>query len=303
MTGRDRCDFVAVKCCCQSTPRRPPLSARRPQNILTSERHVASVALILVNIEVMTVLYVVVPRPKLHAFIDEAGQRSRSPRSSDHFVMSAVIVPERHLDRSSAFLARLRGDLGRNTNHVLHWRNLKHRERVHIARQLGEQKWLVISNVVVCKRALTGVPLNDDQAYLYTFRFLLERLSWFARDTNHSLTYTLAHVVRFKKEKLRQYETALKVAPGCQVAWQVVDGGGALDQPSRVEHLQLADATASATWAAFEPDKFGNTEPRYLQLLAARLYRRPKSPLTSYGLKIHPLTPTTKAAYPWVAAL
>jgi len=30
------------------------------------------------------------PRLKIHAFIDEAGQRSNSPVSSDHFTMSAV---------------------------------------------------------------------------------------------------------------------------------------------------------------------------------------------------------------------
>ncbi|HEV2087016.1 MAG TPA: DUF3800 domain-containing protein [Cryptosporangiaceae bacterium] len=241
---------------------------------------------------------------RLHAFIDEAGQRSRSPRSSDHFVMSAVVVPDNHLATSSALLSQLRSDLGRNVNHVLHWRNLKHAERVHIARQLGEQSWLQISNVVVCKRALTGATLNDDQAYLYTFRFLLERLSWLARDTNHMLSYTLAHVVRFKIGKLRQYEANLRLTPGCQIAWQVIDGpGGHLDQPSRIEQLQLADAAASATWAAFERDKFGNTERRYLELLAPRLYRRGDSPLTSYGLKLHPYTADVRAAYPWVAAL
>jgi hypothetical protein len=158
--------------------------------------------------------------------------------------------------------------------------------------------------VVVCKQHLTGTPLNDHQAYLYTFRYLLERLSWLARDQHCDLEYTLAHVVRFKLAKLRQYEAALRNTPGCQVAWSVLgDRGGSIDQPSRVEALQLADTAASATFNAFEPDKYGNTEPRYLTALAHRLYRRGSAPLTSYGLKIHPQTPATKAAYPWVAAL
>lgn len=256
------------------------------------------------QIESVSVPLVAVSSKRLHAFIDETGQRSRSPQSSDHFVMSAVVLPDSHLAASSALLAELRADLRRNSDHVLHWRNLKHQERVHLAKQLGEQKWLVISNVVVCKRALTGAPLNDDQAYLYTFRFLLERLSWMARDGGYKLSYTLSHVVRFKKAKLRQYEEALRLTTGCQVAWQVIDGpGGELDQPGRVEHLQLADTAASATWAAFEKDRYGNTERRYLELLAPRLYRRGNSPLTSYGLKIHPYTAAIRAAYPWVAAL
>jgi hypothetical protein len=79
------------------------------------------------------------------------------------------------------------------------------------------------------------------------------------------LSYTLAHIVRFKIAKLRTYEQILRQAPDCQIAWSWLDpAGGALDQSNRVELLQLADAAASATFAAFEHDTFDNTETRYL---------------------------------------
>ncbi|WP_185906870.1 DUF3800 domain-containing protein [Streptomyces sp. WAC06273] len=247
--------------------------------------------------------------PKLHAFIDEAGQRSRSERSSDHFVMSAVVVADGELPKAAAFLASLRSDLRRRPGDTLHWQNFKsHTDRLHAARSLGAQSWATISSVVVCKRHLpTGATrLDDDQAYLYTFRFLLERLSWLARDSQATLEYTLAHVVRFKIAKLRQYESILQAqnAMECRVAWQSLDPhGGRLAQPSGVEMLQCADLAASATYAGFNADRFGNTEPRYLQELSPRLYRRGSAPLTSYGLKMHPWNSSTKAAYPWVAAL
>lgn len=242
----------------------------------------------------------------LYAYIDEAGDRSRRPSATDHFVMSsAVIVPDFHLGTASAFLADLRRELRRSPGDCLHWANLKsHSDRVHASQRVGAQSWLQITSVVVCKRHLTGASLNDDQAYLYTFRFLLERLSWLARDARRELTYTLAHVKRFKLSTLRQYEAALRNTRDCQVSWPELGGrGGVLEQPSRVEYLQLADIAASATYAAFEPDRFRNTERRYLEGLAPRLYRRGAAPLTSYGLKIHPFNATTKAAYPWVAAL
>lgn len=247
-------------------------------------------------------------RAWLHAYIDEAGQRSSSQRSSSHFVMSAVVLPEdRHPDASS-LLGRLRSDLGRRPDDVLHWRNLKtHSNKLHVVKSLAQQEWATISTVVVCKRhILHGPSLDDDQAYLYTFRLVLERLSWLAASQGRQLRYTLAHVVRFKIEKLRAYETVLRALPTgqCQVKWSVLDPkGGQLEQPKRIEYLQLADTAASATFAAFEPDSFGNTETRYLQELADRLYRRTPGALTSYGLKIHPWTDSTRAAYPWVAAL
>jgi hypothetical protein len=239
----------------------------------------------------------------LHAFIDEAGQRARTAASSSHFVMTAVVIPDEHLASSVQLLAQLRRDLGRRPGDTLHWQNLKsHSLRLHAAKTVGSIQWITVSSVIVCKPRLSGGPLTDDQSYLYTFRYLLERLSWLARDQGRQLHYTLAHVVRFKLSKLRQYETALRNVPECQVHWPSLDpAGGRLDQPSRIEQLQLADICASAIFRAFESDDFGNTEPRYLQELAGRLYRRGAAPLTSYGLKIHPTN--ARAAYPWVAAL
>lgn len=118
------------------------------------------------------------------------------------------------------------------------------------------------------------------------------------------LTGTLSLVVRFKIAKLRAYEALLRQSPGCQVAWQWLDPAGlAIDQPHRVELLQLADAVASATFLAVERDTFDNTETRYLIELGPRLYRRPGGKLTSYGLKMHPWSDSARAAYPWVAAL
>lgn len=244
----------------------------------------------------------------LHAFIDEAGDRSRSARSSQHFVMAGIVVADADLPAVAAIQARLRTDLGRRPGDPIHWQNLRsHSHRLHAARTVGQASELTVSSVVVCKRHLSAAPLPDEHfAYLFTFRFLLERLSWIARDRGATLDYTLAHIVRFKLAQLRAYEARLKAQPSaaCKVEWANVDGhGGRIDQPNRVEQLQLADISASAIFQAFEPDQFGNTETRYLTELAPRLYRRPPGPLTSYGLKMHPWNETTKAAYPWVAAL
>jgi len=245
------------------------------------------------------------PDARLHAFIDEAGQRARTAKSSDHFVMSAVIVPDEHLADAAAVLAGLRTDLNRRPGDTLHWRNVKgHSQRLRIAQVMGQQPWLTISSVVVCKPHLTGPALDDDTAYLYTLRFLLERLSWLARAQRRVLDYTLAHIVRFKIAKQRAYEELLRQSPGCRIAWKWLDpAGGAIDQPDRVELLQLADAATSATFAAFEHDTFDNTETRYLVEISARLYRKPDGTLMSYGLKMHPWSDSTRAAYPWVAAL
>lgn len=241
----------------------------------------------------------------LHAFIDEAGARARTPKSSDHFVMSAVVVPDESLVDATALLADLRADLNRRPGDTLHWRNVKtHSQRLRIAQVIGRAEYLTLSSVVVCKPHLTGPALDDDTAYLYTLRYLLERLSWLARDQERVLEYTLAHIVRFKLAKLRAYEALLQQSPDCNIAWSSLDPhGGRIDQPNALEYLQLADAVASGTFAAFEADAFLNTETRYLVEMSPRLYRRGHGKLMSYGLKMHPWSEATRAAYPWVADL
>lgn len=246
-------------------------------------------------------------RPLLRAYIDESGQRGHSPRSSKHFVMTATIMLDSRVAHVAAWTAQLRKDLGRRPGDTLHFVNLKsHAERVHAAKALGKNTDLAFISVVVCKDHLThATRLSDDQAYLFTFRFLLERLSWFARDRKHDLTYTLAHIRRFKLSQLRQYEAALR-ASSTSVAWDYLDpSGGTIDQPSRDERLQIADIGASATAQAFEPDRFGNTEDRYLREMLPRVWARGNGAnrLTTYGLKMHPWSASTKAAYPWVATL
>jgi hypothetical protein len=243
-------------------------------------------------------------RPLLHAFIDEAGDRAVTPRSSDHFVMSAVVVADAHLPAMAAQLAQFRLDLSRRPGDTLHWRNFRgHSPRLHLTRTVGGLPWLTVSSVIVCKRLLDSALPSEEHAYLYTLRFLLERLSWLANGRGAVVTYTLAHIVRFELAKLRRYEAALRVDPRCSIEWSALDSrGGRIDQPSRIEGLQFADITASATFRAFEADEFGNTEIKYLQELSPRLYRKTGRPITAYGLKMHPWNDVTKAAYPWVAA-
>ena len=243
---------------------------------------------------------------RLLAFIDESGQRAFSPSSSKHFVMSAVAWREEDDPKARALLASLRANLGVAPGTTLHWnRTSGHSPRKHLAKSLGAAEFVTIASVVVAKHAIPADRrlTNSHEAYLHTFRFLLERLSWLARDASMNLDYTLAHVVHFKMEQLRAYEAKLRglSAQSCSVRWENVPKGGSLDQPSRCEQLQLADIAASATAAAFEPDRFGNTERGYLLELLPRLYRRPPVALNSYGLKMHPWNEVTRALHPWVA--
>jgi len=71
-----------------------------------------------------------------------------------------------------------------------------------------------------------------------------------------------------------------------------------INHPKKLELLQVADITASSVLKAFQPDRHGVTEQRYLTEFAPRLYRRPPGALTSYGMKLHPSS--ARASFPWL---
>jgi len=237
-------------------------------------------------------------RSRLLAFIDESGQRSSSAASSDHFTMAAVAWHEDWDSDAGTLLRHIRSALGRQPSQEIHFVRLSHHDRLLAARMVGQAcANLTIVTVTVCKRELPArQTFDDDMAYLWSLRLLLGRLSWLARDQGLDLEYTMAHIVRFKKAKLRAHEQKLRDQAECKVAWSNVPQGGSFDTPRSNDRLQLADIAASATFQAFEP-RHGFVERRYLIELEPALYRR-RGNLTSYGLKIVP-TPQRSGTYGW----
>lgn len=241
----------------------------------------------------------------LHAYIDESGQRGHTDSASPHFLLAAAVVRDVNEPKMRETLSTLRADLTRAEGTYLTWKNIRsHGERMRVASVIGQSAWLKTVTVVSCKRYLDPGEMNVDQMYMYQFRLLLERLSWLARQHNEVVGYTLAHVRKFQIATLGEYEAALRRVE-TQIDWKHISPqGGQIDQPQIDERLQFADLVVSAQAPAFNPDRFGQIEPRYLQLAAPRIYRyAEKSPVASYGLKMHPWNASTKAAYPWVATL
>jgi Protein of unknown function (DUF3800) len=230
-------------------------------------------------------------------YIDEAGDRGGADRSSRYFVVSALI-----LDDASDAIARqellcLKQVLRRKPSDTLHFRKLTHSQKVKACQEVANFSVQRFTSVVMCKKVLS-TPLPDgglahisqpDPMYLWAIRLLLERISWFIRDSGGGTsTVTFAHLKRFKAAKLHDYREAL-CHSSTSIHWpSFEDHLFRLNTPNSVEMLQVADICASALFKAVEPDQYGNTEPRYLTELRPIIYRDPRGRVTSYGLKVFP---------------
>ncbi len=230
-------------------------------------------------------------------YIDEAGDRGISPKSSAHFVTSAIAVRDVDERQAREELDGLRQALGRQPDQVLHFQRFTHSQRLKAVQDLKASSVAAIFNTVLCKREFSEPApgdvkriVNPDPMYLWAVRLLLERVSWFIREQGEQdeAIVTFSHLRRFKVQKLHDYRDALE-RDGTGVHWPAFEGHRfRVATPENVRLLQFADTAASALFRALEPDEYGNHERRYLDELLPKLYRRDSGDITSYGLKVFP---------------
>ncbi len=235
------------------------------------------------------------------AYIDESGDEGFTFRpdgsgSSRWLVLSALVVRKEndHLIVQTAKQAR---DLLRKPpRHPLHFRNLKHEQRVALARLIGQLSSRIVS-VLIHKPSIAEPETFQQEAYAlyrYASRLLLERVSWLCRDHRMrdvgdgqvELIYSNRSAMSY--DELRQYLHQLRTDTerrDIRVDWNVIDP----DRVKAVNHdqlagLQLADAVATSIYYAVNQNPYGDIEDRYLRLIATNIYRHEQR-VEGYGLK------------------
>lgn len=241
--------------------------------------------------------------------MDESGITPDSASSSRHFVLSAVVWDDVDDGKALESLAHLRRGTKRQLSQELHFNKVQlHGGRRFMTEYVGQRSWLTVVCVVVCKDLLPQTIKETDAQYNYTFRFLLERLSWLARERKEKLSYTAAHLLGYTMGALEEYEARLRRlgksdrhGKPIEVAWEWLDApGGRMVYSDSEERLQLADIVASGAACAFEPDGWGYREATYFRALSPRLYRYQGRTLLSYGLVLHPKSAKDHDGYQWV---
>jgi hypothetical protein len=239
-------------------------------------------------------------------YVDESGGRHISPRSDQHFVLSGVMVHDPFNDVVRDQLAGLKVALGRHAEHVLHFSTLKRDRRPAAAAGVAAFDLATVISVIICKNILgddsagaTPYIAKADPMYLWAFRLLLERVSWYARDTgNQQAIVTFGHVRGLRPAMIHAYRKALEDAPpekDVRIEWSVFeDHPFRIASPRQVDLLQIADVTASSTFHAVEPGKNGD---EYLRLLRPKLYRRNGICAPTYGLAVFPKAPGKPGGY------
>lgn len=238
------------------------------------------------------------------AYIDESGDEGfvfhpEERGSSRWLVLSAVVFRKSNDLHAVQFMREVRALLKKEPKKALHFRELKHEQRVPYVRVIGAANLRTVS-VLIHKPSIKEPERFQSESfrlYRYASRLLLERVSWLCRDQHKegegdgTVDITFSNRSAMSYDDLRNYLGHLRTtsdAADVRVDWSVVRP----ELVKAVNHdqlagLQIADAVASGIYFSVNLSPYGEAEDRYLRLLAPTIYRHKKTAL-GYGLKFWP---------------
>jgi Protein of unknown function (DUF3800) len=236
-----------------------------------------------------------------HAYIDEAGDEGFSFKdfpdkgSSEWFVIAASIVKETERLSASRALKVTLDPIEEKRKAPVHFAALPHDARVAIAHCLSRMPVTAVA-IAINKRALAQHTLaGNRRLHFYAARYLLERISWIARDRsqgagNGKCSLTFSHCKGLSYELLAEYFKTLQKQQ-TQVSWGHLDVER-LKVRGHAESIWLrsADAIASGVAQGLELSRHGFCEDKYARLLRPIVYSVGLN-YRSYGMKVFPQRP------------
>jgi hypothetical protein len=242
------------------------------------------------------------------AYIDESGDEGFKFRTdlsqigtSDWFVLSAFVTRSTFDLETVKVIDEVRTEFGLHLKKHVHFKDLKHAQKVRYAQMILGKRGRIIS-VCVHKPSLLEPEKfrKGHRLYFYAVRYLLERLTWLVRDYDNQVKYGGDGTVKILfsnrggmsypnlKAYLELLRTQKDSGQDIRIEFDRYSIGDIETQtPGKSMGLQLADAAAGATFNALERDCFGNSESRYISILLPIHYRT-EGKIMGYGIKVVP---------------
>ena len=229
-------------------------------------------------------------------YIDEAGDDGLqfNKGSSTWFIETGIITVRQEESLLRNFIAKVKTEFGMSEKDHMRWKKLNHSKKMHLSAEIAQRPICVIS-ICIDKSKIKepDVFRQKDRLYFYYARYLLERISWYARDSftskiggNGKIDLIFSYRARMCYKDLWDYFNYLKYksTPDINISWSSI-GNYYTESPGKIRGLQIADACAGAFFNGLELDKFGRTESFYALTLKPVIYNRNKN-YFSYGFKI-----------------
>lgn len=218
---------------------------------------------------------------KCTVYIDEAGDLGYQ-RGTQWFVLSAVIVDKSDEQAIRTSMSQIKTRLNVNEVHLKKIPDFM--KRAYIVRELERESFTYVNIIVdTCKLDL-AMAASSSTAYNYICRMLLERVSWFLRDTNRVGDIVLSARGTSRDGELIAYIQDRLIPYADNQIVSHVFGKISAKTANSWDLLQLADVCATTTFLAYEHNGWGMRAPCYFKVLSSHIYRY-NGKMERYGLK------------------
>jgi len=224
---------------------------------------------------------------EMYAYIDESGDEGIGGKGTKWFIITALIANQEEAAALGNTYHRIKQRINVGANKVLHWSELSHSRRKAVTEELATNDFSICSVLVDTQHQdiiNTSLKLGG-RLYFYTFRQLVERITWYCDDKGYKVRLYPENKAGIKYRELNGYLNYIQSQPDCEIRKGCILGVKPKSK-SQSNLLQLADCVCGAVQNAVEY-KYGVIEDSYLLMLKDKLYRR-SGKVFGYGIKFMP---------------
>ena len=214
-------------------------------------------------------------------YIDEAGDLGYR-RGTTWFVLSAAIVDKVDEPLFRTSIAKIKSRLNVQEIHLRKITDFY--KRAYIIKELSKLPFTYTNILVDTSKLNLAMSSSSSVAYNYICRMLLERVSWYLRDTGRVGDIVLSARGTSRDGELIEYiQDRLFTYTDNQIVKEVFRKISA-KTAAKWDMLQLADVCATTMFLTYEINRWGFCTPCFSKALRAHIYAR-NGNLESYGLK------------------
>jgi len=225
---------------------------------------------------------------EIYAYIDESGDEGIGGKGTKWFIITALIANQREAAELGSTYHRIKQRINLGAEKILHWSELSHLRKKAVTEELANNNFSICSVLVDTQHqdiVNTSPKLKGRRLYFYTFRRLVERITWYCDDKGCKVRLYPENKGGIKYEELNGYLNYIQSQPDCQIRKSCILGVKPKSK-SQSNLLQLADCVCGVVQNAVE-HKYSVIEDSYLLTLKDKLYRR-SGKVFGYGLKFMP---------------
>ena len=223
---------------------------------------------------------------EMYAYIDESGDEGVGGKGTKWFVITALIVSQEEATALGHTYHRIKQRINLGTDKVLHWSELSHPRKKAVVEELANHDFSICSVLVDTQHQdIVNTSLKGKRLYFYTFRRLVERITWYCDDKGYQVRIYAENKGGISYDELNVYLNYVQSQPDCEIRKGCILG---VKPKAKTQSnlVQLADSVCGAVQNAVEY-KYGVIEDTHLLMLKDKLYRR-DGKVFGYGIKFMP---------------